>query len=168
MGGIVGAIIGLLIAIFGFLAMRNPMRLSIFAPGEEGYYQRMVLDKSSRNSLRALGMLICLFGAGTATAGLGAAFKARSMQAVSSGLWSLLVLLLLAFWCLGVALAIWQTLRKKSFGWSDWFQLRRRPIELGPIEVFPSVTPQMRKEALVFTIGFLVLVCLAAGYALIR
>jgi len=168
MGGIVGAILGLPIAIFGFLAMRDPMRLSIFAPGEEGYYQRMVLDKSSRNSLRALGMLVCLFGAGIATAGLGAAFKAHALQAVSSGLWSLLGVLFLGFWCLGVALAIWQALRNKSFGWSDWFQLRRRAIELGPIDVFPSVTSQMRKEALVSTIGFLVLVCLAAGFALIR
>jgi hypothetical protein len=167
MGGIVGAILGLPIAIFGFLAMRDPMRLSIFAPGEEGYYQRMVLDKPSRNSLRALGMLICLFGAGIATAGLGAAFKVRSLEAVSTSLWSLLGLLFLAFWCFGVVLAIWQAFRKKSFGWSDWFQLRGRALELGPIDVFPSVTPQMRKEALVFTIGFLVLVCLAAGFALV-
>ncbi len=90
MGGIVGALVGLAIAIFGFLVMRNPMRLSILAPGELGYYQRMVLDKSSRNSLRAFGMLMCLFGAGVATAGLGAAFKAHALQAMSDGLWSLI------------------------------------------------------------------------------
>jgi hypothetical protein len=168
MGGIVGALVGLAIAIFGFLVMRNPMRLSILAPGELGYYQRMVLDKSSRNSLRAFGMLMCLLGAGVATAGLGAAFKAHALQAMSDGLWSLLGVLFLALWCIGIAVAVWQALRKKSFGWSEWFQSRRRAIELGPIEVFPPITPQMRKEALAFTIGFLILVCVAAGSAFIR
>jgi hypothetical protein len=168
MGGIVGVFIGLPIAIFGFLVMRDPMRLSIFAPGEEGYYQRMVLDTSTRNSLRAFGVLICLFGAGIGTAGLAATFKAPVLRTMSSGLWALMGLLFLALWCYGVGAAIWQTLRGKSLGWSDWFQTRRRAIELGPIDVFPPITTQMRKEALVFTIGFLVLVCLAAGFALIR
>ena len=144
------------------------MRLSIFAPGEQGYYQRMVLDKSSRNSLRAFGILICLFGAGISTAGLGAAFKTPQLQAMSDSLWSLLGVLFLALWCIGIAIGIWQALRKKSFGWSDWFQSRKRAIDLGPIDVFPPVTPQMRREALVFTIGFLILICMAAGSVLIR
>ncbi len=168
MGGIVGMIIGLPIAVFGFLVMRNPMRLSIFAPGEEGYYQRMVLDTSQRNSLRAFGMLICLFGTGIATAAMGAAFKARVLQAMSSRLWALMGLLFATFWCFGVGVAIWQALRGKSLGWSDWFQSRRTAIQLGPIDMFPPITPQMRKEALAFTIAFLILVCLAAGFALIH
>jgi hypothetical protein len=168
MGGIVGALLGLPVAVFGFLVMRNPMLLSIFAPGEEGYYQGMVLDTSPRNSLRAFGMLICLFGAGIATAGLGATFKARALQAMSNSLWALMGLVFLALWCFGLGLAIWRALRKEPFGWSDWFRMRRRAIELGPVEVFPSITPKMRKESLVFTLGFLVLVCIAAGFALLR
>jgi hypothetical protein len=168
MGAIIGTLIGLPIAIFGFLVMRNPMRLSIFAPGEQGYYQRMVLDKSSRNSLRVFGMLICLFGAGIATAALGAAFNAPTLRTMSNGLWSLLGVMFLTFWCVGIALGIWQAVRKKSFGWSDWFQSRRRAIELGPIDMFPPITPQMRKEALAFTIGFLILICVAAWFAIIR
>jgi hypothetical protein len=168
MGGIIGALVGLPIAIFGFLVMRNPMRLSIFARGEEGYYQRMVLDTSQRNSMRAFGVLICLFGTGIATAALGAAFKVRVLQAMSSRLWALMGLLFAAFWCVGVALGIWQALRKKSLGWSDWFQSRRQAIELGPIDVFPPITPQMRKEALVFTIVLLILICVAGGSAISR
>src|ERR1700726_415039 len=162
MGGIVGVLVGLPISIFGFLVMRDPMRLSIFAPGEGGYYQRMVLDTSQRNSLRAFGMLICLFGAGIATAGLGTAFRARVLQAMSSRLWVLMGLLFAALWCFGVGVSVWQAFRGKSLGLSDWFQSRRRAIELGPIDVFPPITPQMRKEALAFTIGLLILVCIAA------
>jgi hypothetical protein len=112
--------------------------------------------------------LMCLFGAGIATAGLAATFKAPALRAMSNGLWAMMGLLFLSLWCYGVGAAIWQTLRGKSLGWSDWFQSRRRAIELGPIDVFPSITPQMRKEALVFTVGFVILVCLAAGFALIR
>ena len=168
MGGIIGTVVGVAVAIFGFLAMRNPIRLSIFAPGEEGYYQRMVLSASSRNSLRAFGMLICLFGSGIAASALAARFKTRALKDVSTALWSLMTLAFLALWCFGVGFAIWQALRGKSVGWSEWFQTRKKGIELGPIDVFPPITPRMRREALVFTVGFLVLVLVAAGAALIR
>ena len=168
MGGIAGAIVGLPIAIFGFLVMRNPMRLAIFAPGEEGYYQRAFLDAYSRNSARTFGLFISLFGGGIATAGLGAAFKARALQTMSNILLSLMGLTFLALWCFGVAFAIWRALHGKSLGWSDWFQMRKKGIELGPIDVFPPITSQMRTESLAFTLGFLVLVCVAAGSALVR
>jgi len=168
MGGIVGAFLGLPIAIFGFLVMRNPMRLSILAPGEKGYYQRAFFDASSRNSVRGLGMLICLFGASIATDGLGATFNAHPLHAVSKALTALMGLTFLVLWCLGVGFAIWRALRGKSLGWSDWFQLRRKGMELGEIDVFPPITPQMQREATVFTIGFLVLLCIAASFAFIR
>ena len=44
MGTIVGSVIGLAVAVFGFAAMRNPMRFNLgpFFPGAKGYYQRMV------------------------------------------------------------------------------------------------------------------------------
>ncbi len=168
MGGIVGTFIAVPVAIFGFLVMRNPIRLSILAPREEGYYQRMVLDASSRNSLRAFGMLVCLFGSSIAASALAATFKTRILQHISKELWALMGLSFLAMWCIGVGAAIWQAFRGKSLGWSEWFQMRKKAIELGPIDVFPPITPRMRREALMFTVGFLILVFVAAGAALIR
>ena len=85
MGGIVGTFIAVPVAIFGFLVMRNPIRLSILAPREEGYYQRMVLDASSRNFLGAFGMLVCLFGSSIAASALAATFKTRILQHISKG-----------------------------------------------------------------------------------
>jgi hypothetical protein len=38
------SLVGDAIGAFGVLVMRNPMRLAVFAPGAEGYYQRLVLD----------------------------------------------------------------------------------------------------------------------------
>jgi hypothetical protein len=168
MGGIAGAAIGLPIAIIGFCVMRNPMRLTIFAPGEVGYYQRAFFDAYSRNSARAFGMLISLFGGGIATAGLGGAFKSRVLQTTSNILFSLMGLRFLALWCFGVAYAIWRALRGKSLGWSEWFEIRKKGIELGPIDVFPPITARMRTESWAFTLGFLVLLCIAAVSALVR
>jgi hypothetical protein len=168
MGGIVGIFIGVPIAVFGFLVMRNPMRLSILASGEEGYYQRMVLNTSSRNSLRAFGMLICLFGSGISASASGATFKTRALHNISDGLWALMGICFVALWCFGVGFAIWRTLTGKSVGWSEWFQMRKKGIDLGPIEVFPSITEQMRKEAIIFTVGLCVLVSFAAVVALVR
>jgi hypothetical protein len=37
MGGFVGVLVGLPLAVFGFIVMRNPMRLAVFSPGAEGY-----------------------------------------------------------------------------------------------------------------------------------
>lgn len=57
MGGFIGVLVGLPLAVFGFIVMRNPMRLALLSPlspGAEGYYQRMVLDTSMRNQLRVL------------------------------------------------------------------------------------------------------------------
>jgi hypothetical protein len=62
MGGIVGVLIGLSVATFGFLVMRNPMKLTLLSPWQEGYYQRMVLDTTMCIQLRMLGVLVCLFG----------------------------------------------------------------------------------------------------------
>ena len=168
MGGIVAAFIGLPIATFGFLAMRDPMWLSLLAPGEKGYYQRAFFDAYSRNAARALGMLICLFGAGITMQGLGSTFKTQALRSISNGLWSLMVLMFLALWCFGVAHAIWRAIRGKSIGWSEWFEMRKRGIELGPIDLFPPITPKMQKEALACTVGFVILVCLASCFSLIR
>ncbi len=166
MGGIVGILIGIPIAVFGFLVMRNPLRLSMLAPGEEGYYQRFLLNTTSRNSLRAFGMLICLFGSGIAASGLGAIFETRPLQDVSEGLWALMGITFVTLWCCSVGFAILNAMKGKPLGWSEWFQMRKKGIELGPIDVFPSITPQMRKETLGFTVGLFVLFSLAVGFAL--
>lgn len=168
MGGIVAAFIGLPVAVFGFLVMRNPMRLSILAAGEDGYYQRALFDPLSRNIARAFGALICLFGCGITAAGLGSIFRSGHVQAISDGLWTLMGLMFVALWCFGGGLAIWNALRSRPAGWSDWFRMRRTGIELGPINVFPSTTPQMRKERLLFTVGFAILVLVAVSVALVR
>jgi hypothetical protein len=162
---IFGMLIGFVIATFGFLVMRNPMRLSLLAPGAEGYYQRLVLDASMRNQLRAFGTLIRLFGTSILTAAAGALFKAQILNAISQGLWVLMGLIFLVCWCAGVVFAIWQVSRGRSV---DWFQMWRLSAQLGPVNMFPPVTPTMQKEAMLFTVGFISLVCIAALAAAVR
>jgi ABC-type uncharacterized transport system permease subunit len=167
-GGIVAAALGVPIAVFGFLVMRNPMRLSLLAPREKGYYQRAFFDSSSRNSTRGFGALLCLFGVSIATDGAGNAFKSSYLHAAATGIWILMSMTFASLFCFGVGLAIWRVVRGKSLGWSDWFLMRQRGIELGPIDVFPQITPQMQKEARVFTIGLIILTCIAAAAAMLR
>jgi hypothetical protein len=168
MGGIVAVLVGLPVAIFGFLVMRNPMRLSLLAPREEGYYQRAFFDASSRNSTRGLGALISLFGTSIATDGLGHALGAPHVQAAATGIWALACLTFVALFCFGLGLSVWRLVRGKGLGWSDWLRMRQTGIELGPIDVFPQVTPRMEKEARLFTLGLVILVCVAAGVAVVR
>jgi hypothetical protein len=85
MGGFIGAVVGAILATFGFLVMRNPIRLAMLAPGARGYYQRMVLATSSRNQLRILGGLVCTFGLCIGTAASGGLLKSRVLQSVSEG-----------------------------------------------------------------------------------
>src|SRR5208282_2466866 len=133
MGGVIGVLVGLPIATFGFLVMRNPMRLALLSPWQEGYYQRMVLDTTMRIQLRVLGVLVCLFGASILTALLGSALKASLLSAVSEGLWVLMGLIFFAAWGVGLILAIWQLSRGELF---DWWRMLKVSAELGPIDVF--------------------------------
>jgi hypothetical protein len=77
MATVLGVIFGLLIGVFGFLGMRNPMTFAYlsFSPGTKGYYQRRVLDPSHRNQLRFVGALVSFFGAEMFTSILGATVK---------------------------------------------------------------------------------------------
>lgn len=167
MGAYVGVLVGLLLAAFGFAAMRNPMRLNLlpFYPGAEGYYQRMVLDTSTRNQLRVLGALICLFGSSILTASVGAALKLRSLNAVSEGLWVLMGCIFFGAWGVGLILFLWQLFNGRTF---DWFQAWKLGAQLGPIDIFPPVTPKMHREAQIFTVALLTLACIAAVAALLR
>jgi len=165
MGGIVGVLIGLPLAGFGFLVMRNPMRLALLSPWSESYYQRMVLDTGMRNQLRVLGVLMCLFGAGIFTDSLGAMLKAHFLNAISEGLWVLMGLIFFAAFGFGLILAIVQLFKGQLF---DWFRMWKVSVQLGPIDVFPPVTPRMQREAKLFTAVLLALACLAATASLLR
>lgn len=164
MGGMVGLLVGLPVATFGFLVMRNPMRLTLLSPWQEGYYQRMVLDTTMRNQLRVLGALMCLIGTSIATASLGSLLKMRVFDAASQGLWVLMGLIFFAAWGVGLILAIRQLIRGEL---SDWWRMWIVSAKLGPIDVFPPVTPKMQKEAKLFTVVLLSLAVLAMAASLI-
>lgn len=164
MGGIVALFIGLTVSAFGFLIMRNPMRLALLSPWQKGYYQRMILDTTMRNQLRLLGALMCLFGTGIAATVLGSVLKIRALDAASQGLWVLMGLIFFAAWGVGLILAIRQLIRGELF---DWWRMWVESAKLGPIDVFPPATPKMQKETKLFTVALLSLAALAmaAGIA---
>jgi hypothetical protein len=68
-------------------------------------------------------------------------------------------------WGVGLILAIRQFFRGDLF---DWWRMMKVSTELGPIDVFPPVTPKMQKEAKFFTLALLSLAVLAATAALFR
>ena len=162
MGAIVGLVIGFGLAAFGFAAMRNPMRLNLlpFSSSSVGYYQRLVLDTSARNQLRVLGALVCLFGSSIFAASLGAAFKIQSLNAVSEGLWVLMgCCIFFCAWGIGLIVFVWQLFKGRSL---DWLQAWKVGAQLGPIDVFPPITPKMQREARLATLVFLTLACIAS------
>jgi hypothetical protein len=162
MGAGVGALIGLLMGTFGFLVMRNPMWLSIM-PWHKGYYQRMVLDTAMRIQLRVLGVLMCLFGTSIFTASLASALRRSVLTIVSEGLWVLMGLIFFAAWGAGLILAIRQLIKGELF---NWWRMWKVSAELGPIDVFPPITPKMQREARFFTIALLCLALISVSAAL--
>lgn len=166
-GAILGVLIGSLLAAFGFVAMRNPMRLNLFSfyAGAEGYYQRMVLDTSTRNQLRVLGALICLFGSSIFSASAGAELKVHFLSAISEGLWVLMGCIFICAWVVGLVLFVWQLFKGQAF---NWFQAWKLASQLGPIDVFPPITPKMRREAQISTVALLTLACIFSAASLLR
>jgi hypothetical protein len=164
-GAVFGVVAGGAIAVFGFVAMRNPMRFARLAPGTEGYYQRLVLDKLSRVGLRVLAALVSLFGLVIFAAALGSLLKVRLLNSVSESFLALLWVLFIGLWVGGIVLAIVQVIQGTSV---DWFQFWRRGVDLGPINVYPQVTPAMEKEARRFTLMFCAMVGVAICAAIYR
>jgi len=162
MGAVVGVLIGVLVGTFGFLVMRNPMRLALLS-WQKGYYQRMVLDTTMRIQLRVLGVLVCLFGTSIFTASLGSALRLNLFSVVSEGLWVLMGLIFFTAWGVGLILAIRQLIRGELF---NWWRMWKVSTELGPIHVFPPVTPKMQREARFFTIALLSLALISVVAAL--
>jgi hypothetical protein len=162
MGAVVGVLVGLLVGTFGFLVMRNPMRLALLS-WQKGYYQRMVLDTTMRNQLRVLGVLVCLFGTSILAASLGSVLRVSFLNAVSEGLWVLMGLIFFAAWGVGLILAIRQLMKGELF---NWWRMWKVSAELGPIDVFPPLTPKMQREARFFTIALLSLALVSVAAAL--
>jgi hypothetical protein len=165
MGGFIGAAIGAILATFGFLVMRNPMRLSVLAPGARGYNQRMVLDTSSRNQMRILGVLACTFGLCVGTSASGSLLKSRALQSISDGFLFLLWLVFISAFVAGLILQIVQLVRGRGFG--DSLQMWRTSAVLGEVNLYPPVTPKMRREAILFTVIFGALICITIIVALV-
>ncbi len=148
-GGIVGATIGLAVGACGFVVMRDPIKLSLLAPGEVGYYQRVVLDRWSRIPARLFGLLIALFGLGIFSAGCARLLKMGVLKELSDGLMIEMGVLFAVLWVSGVVIFVVQAIRGHAL---DWFKLRQQGIQLGPIDVYPSVTPAMSRESRLFTL----------------
>lgn len=168
MGGLIGLLIGALLATFGFAVMRNPMRLSFLSPwsrGAKGYYQRMVLDTPTRNQLRVLGVLVCLFGSSILTTSLAGVFRVRVLDAVSEGLWMLMGCIFWLAWLSGLGILVWQLFKRRL---PSYFAVWRAGVELGPVEMFPPVTPRMAREALIFTVVLFALAVIASTVAIFR
>ncbi len=162
-------LIAFAIAAMGFSVMRNPMRLAMLAPMAQGYYQRMVLDRFHRNQMRVLGMVLSFFGLMIFTAALKGPFKYKIVDAVSSGMLVLLWFTFISAWVFGLIYAIVQLIRGR---WNEfffgWFRMLRRGMELGPIDVYPAITPRMRRESLWFTVIYFFLIGLTLAVAVAR
>ena len=159
-------IIGSGIAVSGFLVMRNPMRLTLLAQSAEGYFQRMILDRLQRNQLRMVGMIISFFGLVILSMPLhGLRFKI--FDTLSEGFLVLLWFSFISTFTFGVINAAVQLVRGRGEELFDGFRMWRQGIELGPIAVYPAVTPRMCREAKAFTIAYCLLVALTFVAALV-
>jgi hypothetical protein len=156
----------------GFLTMRDPMRftqLQRLSPSfvqSYSYYQRLVLDKGQRIQLRILGALVSLFGFTVFTASLGGILHSHVLGSVSDGLLALMGLLFCCAWLGGLVYIIVQWIRVESP--LKWWRLWRTAAELGPVDVFPPVTPVMQQEKRMFTTAFCALVSVVIVAALVR
>ena len=159
MGAIVFFAIGLCLAAAGFAVLRDPMRLAFISPRSQGYYQRIVLDTWQRIPMRLLGVLISLFGSVIACDALSGLSKLHSLQRLSEAFLLLLSVVFVASWIVGLIVMVRQIAKGRLF---DWLQAWRMGLELGPIAVFPPITPKMQKEARVFTISYLAALVVAA------
>lgn len=168
MGAVMGTVLGSALAAFGFAAMRDPMRwalLALSSAGAKGYYQRMVLDRSSRLQLRVLGALLSLFGSVIFTTTLGGLLKLQAFNVVSTALLLLMALLFFGACVFGFIHGIVLSIQGRSL---DWLRLWRRSVELGPIDVYPTITPVMQRESRAFTVAFSCLVTIVIIAALFR
>ena len=105
--------------------------------------------------MHTLGLLVCLFGLVILTAASSGLLKQPALNAVSDSLLMLMGLVFCSTWILGALLFIVRLIRGRAL---DYLGLWRRGIELGPINIYPPITPTMQKEARNFTLVFCILV----------
>jgi hypothetical protein len=120
----------------------------------------MVLESSSRNQLRILGVLVCTFGLCIGTAKSGELLKSQVLQSISDGF---LVLL----WVVFISALVAGLILERGRGVGDWFRMWRNGAVLGEINVYPAETPKMQCEAIFFTIIFAVSLCITIMAALV-
>ncbi len=167
-GVLIAVLFGSGITAMGILVMRNPMHLALLSPGSKGYYQRMILDRSQRLQLRVVGMILSFFGLVVFTGVLSGAFRFKILDALSKDLLVLLSLSFITTFGFGVVYAVVQLVRGQGREvFLGWFTMWRRGAELGPIVVYPDVTPRMRSESRMFTVAYCVLVAITLVVALV-
>jgi hypothetical protein len=150
------------IAAAGFLAMQNPMLFALLAPGEEGYYQRMLLDPFQRFQMRMLGMIFSFFGLTPLADALSHLFRYRILDAASKGMLGLLGFSFIACIAIGMIFLVIEGIRGR--GWElvfGWFARRKRDSALGPIVPSPFPRRRMRAESAAFTFVYCLLVVLS-------
>jgi len=164
MAALVMTIIGFLIWLLMFLSMRDPMRFFwLSSTLAAGYHQRMVLDRWQRISMRIVAVVFSFFGLSLSVNGLSSALHNRVLGRVSTGLWLALGILFLCAWIFGLVSLIVRSIVRGSITavlWTDWWKMYRDGITLGPIEVFPAITPAMHKERWIFTAAYFALVAI--------
>jgi hypothetical protein len=164
MGVLIGMLVSLALTAFGFIVMRNPIRMAVLSPGMKGYYQRLMLDTSMRNQIRVVGLVFCLLGASVFTFVLSWITKAEFLRTIGQGLWVLLNCVFWVAFCFGLVLTIRQFIHGQLL---DWLRMWRKGTELAAVESF-TPTPAMRKEAAFFTLALLASVFIAAVFSLLH
>ncbi|MGA8431464.1 MAG: hypothetical protein WB729_16695 [Candidatus Sulfotelmatobacter sp.] len=134
------------------------MKLSLLALGQEGYYQRLVLDQWQRIGLRLFGAVLSFFGMALFFGALASLLRVNILSVLAETLFVEMGLLFVAAWVLGLILAVVQAIRGQFF---DWYRMWKQARTLGPINVYPTKTPAMEREARVFSAAF----CLLVGVA---
>jgi hypothetical protein len=117
----------------------------------------MMLDTYMRNQHRVLGAIMCLFGSIILTESLAGVLKSPLLKAVSRGLLMLMGCIFYCAFSFGVIFSVWQLVR----GQMHWRKIFGRAEDISPIDVSPSITPNMRREADIFTVALLALACVA-------
>jgi hypothetical protein len=135
MGATLALIIGLVIAVFGFLIMQDPTRLAWLDPGAEAYYQRtLVRGPVDRFQFHMLGLILSFFGWVLLSSGLHGILRIKTLESVSNGFLRLLWLSFISAFVFGVVYSIYQVIRGRGkdllFG---ALEMRRRFIALGPL-----------------------------------
>ncbi len=119
----------------------------------------MVLDRFQRNQMRMLGMFLSFLGLMIFTGALKGFLLSKIFDAVSIGMLVLLWISFISVCLFGFTYAIVQLIRGRGkelfFG---WFRMYRQGIELGPIDVYPAITPRMRRESVGFTVVYFLLI----------